>query len=125
MWLIPICEWRRSHWTLVAADFSAGTLTYYDSFGSYNKTVLADIRSYIEQLYEHRRPSSPLPEMNFQKGNTPRQMNGYDCGAFVCRFSETLLKGEDLNPSSFSQDDMGNYRNYLRQRIANYKPVSQ
>lgn len=35
--------------------------------------------------------------------DTPRQRNGFDCGVFVCVFSEFLSRGR---PLSFGQDDV-------------------
>ena len=35
--------------------------------------------------------------------DTPRQRNGFDCGVFVCVFSEYLSRGREL---TFTQEDV-------------------
>ena len=52
-----------------------------------------------------------------QGRNVPRQTDGFNCGMFVTLVADSLVQGLPLDESSYSQDEMPNYRMRLAKAI--------
>ena len=52
-----------------------------------------------------------------QGPNVPRQTDGFNCGMFVTLVADSIVQGLPLDESSYSQDEMPNYRMRLAKAI--------
>ncbi|KAF7232515.1 hypothetical protein EG68_04635 [Paragonimus skrjabini miyazakii] len=108
--LIPIHD-RGMHWCLACIDLKAKSITYYDSMGSPNHKCLKTLMSYLQSECDDKK-GHPLPDPDSWKlinteDSVPQQMNGSDCGVFLCTFGEFLSRNARF---TFSQDDMPGIR---------------
>uniref|UniRef100_A0A915EEA6 Ubiquitin-like protease family profile domain-containing protein n=1 Tax=Ditylenchus dipsaci TaxID=166011 RepID=A0A915EEA6_9BILA len=58
--------------------------------------------------------AEPSNWIGFCAKNIPKQDNGYDCGAFVCRFADRISRGA---PIDFLQGDMEGMRKKMVSKI--------
>ena len=49
--------------------------------------------------------------------NVPRQTDGFNCGMFVTLVADSIVQGLPLDKSSYSQEEMPNYRMRLAKAI--------
>ena len=52
-----------------------------------------------------------------QGPNVPQQTDGFNCGMFVTLVADSIVHGSPLNETSYSQDEMPNYRMRLAKAI--------
>jgi sentrin-specific protease 1 len=100
--LFPINR-NNCHWMMAVAFMDERCVRYYDSldYGEgespqkrYTEMILRYLR--FEHYERHRRQ---MDQWNEEVVATPKQKNGYDCGAFVCAFAEHIF---DQKPMEFS-----------------------
>ena len=105
MLLIPIH--KADHWSLVVVDIRKQTLSYYDSIGGNRRRSNAPrvMKRFVEQYWQHKGKKIQLKVKIVD--NAPLQMNGYDCGVFVCQNAEKLSRDAIV---STRQQDMPNAR---------------
>ncbi|KAF6772299.1 hypothetical protein AHF37_07959 [Paragonimus kellicotti] len=104
--LVPIHD-RGMHWCLACIDLKAKSITYYDSMGSPNHKCLKTLIKMITiDLITQK--ILQIVAMCFRlEDSVPQQMNGSDCGVFLCTFGEFLSRNARF---TFSQDDMPGIR---------------
>ncbi|THD22445.1 Sentrin-specific protease 2 [Fasciola hepatica] len=104
--LIPIHD-RGMHWCLACIDFRSKTITYYDSMGSPNNRCLQSLKSYLEEECKDKKGHPLLDSDSWKLVNTedsvPQQMNGSDCGVFMCTYGEFLSRNARFTFSQVSQ----------------------
>ncbi|KAA0188197.1 Sentrin-specific protease 1, partial [Fasciolopsis buskii] len=104
--LIPIHD-RGMHWCLACIDFRTKTITYYDSMGSPNIKCLQSLKDYLEEECKdkkgHPLPDSDTWELVNTEDSVPQQMNGSDCGVFMCTYGEFLSRNAKFTFSQVSQ----------------------
>ena len=114
--LVPVNVGR--HWALVAVDFAAGVITFYDSLGSDSEALPEIVRMWLGAVAgwaRRDRLAEDIAAFRFElpgaSGVMPQQRNSYDCGVFVCMAANCVAA---RRPLVFTQDDMP----YLRRRVA-------
>ncbi|XP_064648411.1 uncharacterized protein LOC135500714 [Lineus longissimus] len=108
------------HWCLAIVDFRNKQIRYYDSMGGNNNAGLAAIRKYLEdESMDKRKVAYPTTDWELinVKG-IPQQMNGSDCGMFLCKYAEYIVRDADI---TFSQEDMPYFRRRMVWEIVNKK----
>ena len=98
------------HWMSAAVSLLTGQVTLYDSLGgpSPAKTHITSrlhlFARYAEQRWRATHPDVPVGavEWQFEEVNTPRQMDGYNCGLFALVFLSCFAYGLDM--TSFPVD---------------------
>ena len=101
------------HWTLAVIFMEEKMIQYYDSLGGTDRVKLEGLLEYIKDEYKAKNGG----EMNASEwklvgctSDTPRQLNGYDCGVFVCMFSAFITRGL---PLTFQQEHVNKCRKYI------------
>ena len=104
--LIPYCN--GSHWTLLVVNVTLKRLEYYDSLGGGCNPNLVEGTMVV--LSSWRAASNiPLETGNwptldmYHLGVAPHQRNYCDCGIFVMRVAEHLVRGASLLDISQSE----------------------
>lgn len=89
-----------SHWTLAVAFMEEQRIQFYDSMGGNGMHYLRDLLRYLQDEHHAKKKGSgtpPLPTADTWTlvpctRDTPRQLNGYDCGVFACMFADFIAK---------------------------------
>ena len=92
-------------------------IQYYDSMAAPGTAYLRHLLQYLQDEMQHKKKEKlDTSEWTLvgTTDDTPQQMNGYDCGVFVCANAECLSFERPLN---FSQRDMPNIRKRMVHRI--------
>lgn len=107
------------HWCLCVADMHKKTITYYDSMGAQNNQCLQAVLNYIndESVAKKQTPIKKSDWTLINAEENPQQMNGSDCGMFMCKYAEYITRQKDL---TFTQEHMP----YFRQRMV-YEIISK
>jgi len=89
-------------------------IQYLDSLGSAGKHYLKTIFQYLKDEHMDKKKEA-LPDaekwtLESCNDTVPRQLNGVDCGAFVCRFVDRLARNLPLD---FDQRDMSDFRQQI------------
>ena len=100
--LVPIHA--PQHWVLVAIDFRAKQLKFFDSLGGSSSPYLDNIERWLQLLSEEQCCTVSLEDWERSSINCPLQDNGIDCGVFVCQFMKHVAR--DGARFSFSQTDI-------------------
>lgn len=105
------------HWTLVVADTSKGTITYLDSVRNAMRAskVTTIISNYIVSEHKDKKGYYIKPYSVLHPANTPQQMNGLDCGVFLCQFAEHIARSK---PLTFTHHSMNQFRDQMVWEIA-------
>ncbi|CAN8068139.1 unnamed protein product [Agarophyton chilense] len=75
-----------THWSLLALERRSNVAYYMDSL-----PLLSNVE--VAQVLLHRLSKMlGTSKASFVELNTPRQKNSYDCGAFVCKFAEDVVR---------------------------------
>ena len=113
--LVPINR-KNTHWALALIDMVHRTVEFLDPFWWKRKDDGKDV---IEALCRYMgdehwdKKGGPLPFAFIGAAvpyPLPRQLNGFDCGAFLCAFCELLMRGVEPTQDVLSQDDMPHWR---------------
>ena len=127
--LIPI-NFAMAHWGLLVVDMSTKTLTTIDSLretrrvGPFRKKYyekcerildwLEDWKKYQEDTNMEKQPYD-RHQWTVIEENCPQQLDGYNCGVFMCLFIHNLTIGKALDDWDHKAADK--YRNYIGQSI--------
>ena len=88
-----------NHWALVVVDNTRLTIKYYDSLIRESSTDEPAHKVYKFLKEEHKerkgRPLSSHYSILWDK-STPQQINGVDCGVYMCVFAERLARQASL-----------------------------
>lgn len=110
--LVPI-NIMGTHWALAVVDNRNKQFQYFDSLSSHgNPQALLLLRQYMSA--EAEKQKSPIDYSAFKirpSEKAPQQLNGYDCGVFMCTCAKFLAKGYKL---TYGQRDM----KVIRRRMA-------
>lgn len=99
------------HWCLAIINFKCKVITYYDSMGCPGDKCLTTLHDYlIKEHLDKKKTELEAPDdwkLISTMKKTPQQLNGFDCGVFVCITAEFVARNA---PLSFTQDDMPKFR---------------
>ena len=106
--LVPINQ-SNLHWALAVIDNDARTVTYLDSLRGSGNDVVEALCKYMNDEHMDKK-GVPLSGIQYTAGQPPRylphQMNGFDCGAFLCAFCELIVRGVEPTTEVFDQQDI-------------------
>lgn len=101
------------HWALAAVDLVNTQIWYFDSLHLHaikGKEVLSNLIAWLDDLWQRaphfRRPKSP-PRWTLQldPAHSPYQNNTWDCGVFVIKLAEMIMRGvSPLHGCAFPRD---------------------
>ena len=111
MLLFPIH--MEGHWCLATVDFKLQQFCYYDSMLGDNRDCLQVIKSYMDQRCTN---TSFFNWQHIFCKDIPQQLNGSDCGVFVCMYARHLA---ERAPFLFSQSDIPVFRKLIVCEILN------
>lgn len=94
------------HWSLALADIDKQEIKYYDSMGDNNEKCLNVLETYLSEEYRLKKGRTMKWKKILVKG-IPQQLNGSDCGMFLCKYSEYLSRRAQI---TFSQENMPFFR---------------
>ncbi|KAK3758616.1 hypothetical protein RRG08_019526 [Elysia crispata] len=108
------------HWCLCVVDMAKKIITYYDSMGAENNQCLQAVLNYIndESIAKKQTPIKRSEWTLVNAEDNPQQMNGSDCGMFMCKYAEYITRQKDL---SFTQEDMPYFRKRMVYEIMSKK----
>ena len=90
--LIPI-HYNGNHWMILCSDIHLKKVILFDSFNRMHPEILKKIRDfYNHQYFLHYGIQVPNQWEFLHAESIPMQKNGYDCGVFVCKYSELFLR---------------------------------
>jgi len=98
-----------NHWCVAVANMPERRLDWYDSMGGGPGSHLNHLRMYIaDEARTHWNRQLDMDDWTFHApSHVPRQMNGWDCGVFACKFADYLSENREMD---FSQADMSYFR---------------
>mmetsp|Transcript_26381 Transcript_26381/g.77020 ORF Transcript_26381/g.77020 Transcript_26381/m.77020 type:complete len:346 (-) Transcript_26381:78-1115(-) len=110
--IVPINQ-GNSHWTLGLINLRQKRFEFIDSMHGSDGGRLAVLRRYLKDEHQDKK-GAPLDlgedwvDISYTAADgTPRQTNGFDCGMFMSRTAEYLVRDAVLD---FTQADMPNLR---------------
>ncbi|XP_028923987.1 sentrin-specific protease 2 [Ornithorhynchus anatinus] len=107
--LVPIH--LRVHWSLVVIDLRKKTIRYLDSMGQKGHRVCETLFQYLQEESKTKRNIALDPSewtlYSMKSHEIPQQLNGSDCGMFVCKYADYLSRDK---PITFSQLQMPHFR---------------
>uniref|UniRef100_A0A7S2ZHN5 Ubiquitin-like protease family profile domain-containing protein n=2 Tax=Rhodosorus marinus TaxID=101924 RepID=A0A7S2ZHN5_9RHOD len=112
--VIPINH-ENFHWACAVIDLRRRQLSYFDSLGGKNTTVLGHLLQWLrDESMDKKKVALDVEgegwEQVFPGSSVPQQTNGDDCGIFACKFADYYAQGKAFD---FGTEDMG----YFRMRI--------
>ena len=103
-----------NHWALVVANFNKKRFEYYDSMctsssETYYHSKIEVVKNCFKAEANHRGIPFVFTEPNVVRtvDEIPEQMNGYDCGMFICTYADYLAQDLEFD---FTQEDMPRFR---------------
>ncbi|XP_043287497.1 sentrin-specific protease-like [Venturia canescens] len=78
-----------NHWCVITISPPTETVTYFDSFQGKNSQYLKTVMGFImEETREKKGVTIKMGSWTLtMRKDTPKQLNGYDCGVFACLFT--------------------------------------
>ncbi|XP_010143337.1 PREDICTED: LOW QUALITY PROTEIN: sentrin-specific protease 2-like [Buceros rhinoceros silvestris] len=114
--LVPIH--LRMHWALVVIDVRKKTITYYDSLRQKGDKICQTLFRYLQEESREKRnvdlASSEWTLHSMEPHEIPQQLNGSDCGVFMCKYADYISRDE---PITFTQRDMPGFRKKMAWEI--------
>ena len=86
-----------SHWSLLVYSRKTETFYYYDSLNGYNLSSARRTHARLSPLISNFKTS-------LVQVDTPKQINGYDCGVYVICITEEILRRINANEKMESLD---------------------
>ncbi|XP_043916648.1 sentrin-specific protease 2-like isoform X2 [Protopterus annectens] len=92
------------HWALMVIDFRKKTIKYLDSMAKRNNSACCLLLQYLEEESKAKKGQTlnvsewTLYPMKSQE--IPQQMNGSDCGVFLCKYADYIARDK---PITFTQ----------------------
>jgi sentrin-specific protease 1 len=124
--IFPINQ-NNQHWTIAVVFMQEHKIQYYDSLGGSGKHYLHTLLRYLQDEHlDKKRTPMPSPELwNLVPctEDTPRQLNGYDCGAFTCMFADFISMDRSFDGFDANRD-MLLYREHIALSIIDGQIVS-
>jgi len=116
--IVPINQ-GNSHWTLGLINLRQKRFEFIDSMHGSDGGRLAVLRRFLEDEHKDKK-CAPLDLSDWQDviytiADTPHQTNGFDCGMFMSRAAEHLVRGVMVD---FTQDDMPDFRRRMILELA-------
>lgn len=112
------------HWVGVVVYMQEQRIQFYDSlFGNGNDYIWLILRYLCDEFrtqYGKELPINAWTVVFETPPMTPRQKNGYDCGAFVCMYLHFLLLGL---PLVFVEEDIDQFRMLMAASILKNRMV--
>lgn len=116
--IIPVNLLERGHWILVTLDMKQHIVYYIDSLvalGNISKTaqdIFARLLGYLSVVHS-KEPGSHFDrsEWQLQYPKVSQQVNGYDCGLYVCYFMIQAATKRDITkpfPAAFTRRQLIN-----------------
>ncbi|KAK7010031.1 sentrin-specific protease 1-like isoform X1 [Biomphalaria glabrata] len=107
------------HWCLCIVNMEKKVITYFDSMGGKNPNCLRAVLNYLrDESVAKNQPQFQEKEWEIKHAeDNPQQMNGGDCGMFMCKYAEYITRGKEI---TFTQEHMP----YFRRRMV-YEIVSK
>ncbi|KAH9510200.1 SUMO1 sentrin specific peptidase 1 [Bulinus truncatus] len=107
------------HWCLCIVNMEKKAITYYDSMGGKNPNCLRAVLNYLrDESIAKNQPNFKENEWQIKHAeDNPQQMNGGDCGMFMCKYAEYITRGKEI---TFTQEHMP----YFRRRMV-YEIISK
>ncbi|XP_068811265.1 sentrin-specific protease 2 isoform X2 [Struthio camelus] len=107
--LVPIH--LRVHWALAVIDVRRKTIKYFDSVGQKGDKICENLFQYLqEESKEKRNLELSFSEWilhSMESHEIPQQLNGSDCGVFMCKYAEYVSRDK---PITFTQNNMPYFR---------------
>ena len=106
-------HWESDHYTMIVVWLKENKVTSVDGFGNCNLPVCQKLLNYtIEQLNRYRQKNRQLKVAEFYRNieahpSMPRQPNNYDCGFYVLKAAECIVRRE---PITFTHDIIATLR---------------
>ena len=103
--LVPV-NIQNMHWALLSVSIPKKCISYYDSLGASGSEYLDAMLHYLQdKANDGNNIEFKKEEWSLQdhRKTIPQQLNGYDCGVFVCVFGYFILNNL---PLTFTQDDI-------------------
>ncbi|XP_078407762.1 sentrin-specific protease 2-like isoform X1 [Cetorhinus maximus] len=99
------------HWCLTVADLRKKIILHLDSMGQWNDDVCRTLLRYLQEESKNKKgrhlDSSEWILRSMRSHEVPQQMNGSDCGVFVCKYADYIAKDEQI---TFTQHDIPYFR---------------
>jgi len=94
------------------ADMEYQQVVYFDSIANHHdQNIHTHILDYLTLEHQQKLGKSlPSPNWKTVKGYNPVQLNGIDCGVFVCTIAEYLARDASFN---FQQKHMPSFRKLI------------
>ncbi|CAM9158328.1 unnamed protein product [Ectocarpus sp. 12 AP-2014] len=109
---------ERDHWILIMIDVKNKRVVSMDSLGHTNSGPRKVMLDWIEQEHKSKRKKIVVREWTSSPKRVPRQLNGYDCGPFVCILAAFMSNDVKID---FTQEDLPKMRNRIAWSILNTK----
>jgi sentrin-specific protease 1 len=109
-----------THWTLAVVNFKEKRFEYYDSLGAANQKCIDALRKWIqdESADKKKKPFDISDWTDYSPLEIPHQVNGWDCGVFMCRYADCQTRDVDYD---FSQAEMPYFRRRMILEIVQKK----
>lgn len=102
------------HWSLFVINNKKGTIEHLDSMRFRDKVTTNALQRYLVGEHQAVRGETIEPYRVVRRLDIPRQMNGHDCGVFVCVYAEMLSRRAEFN---FSQENMPAFRQKIAHEL--------
>ncbi|XP_062907599.1 sentrin-specific protease 2-like [Mobula hypostoma] len=100
-----------AHWCLTVADLRKKIILHLDSMGQWNDNVCWTLLQYLQEESRnkkgHQLDSSEWVLRSMRSHEVPQQLNGSDCGVFVCKYADYIARDEQI---TFTQHDIPYFR---------------
>jgi len=93
----------------VVVDIQLHRIILYDSFGRKYPNIFCNVSKYFYYKYSLTFSNFKIWELVYAT-DLPKQTNSYDCGMYVCKFAEFILKNRCF---TFNDASMIRYRQKL------------
>ena len=109
------------HYTLTVVWVKDRKVTYCDSFGGFKPDVCEKILKFtVDQLNRFCNKNKSIKFHEFLKRiylhpNMPTQSNNYDCGFYVIKTAECIMRGENI---SFTDDVIATLRKNVHEMVS-------
>lgn len=113
---------KDTHWTLAVVDMDAKQIHYYDSMNKGGHIYMNSLLMWLKDKAEKSNSGNAYDMSEWKcldEENIPQQINGFDCGMFLISYCDFL--SDNLPLSSFSQEDMPDFRLKTVLKILNNK----
>lgn len=101
------------HWSIIIVFLKSKIVLHYDSLGT-DEMVGRKVIKFLDQDTKTKNISIVGGEWKLEIQNTPKQINGNDCGVFSSQFAECIAR--NVKPS-FEQKDMSLLRRKMLYEI--------